>query len=133
MRRIRGDCGPRQYAGDKSGLRPIYEAVVAAVRTFGDDVEIAPKKTSVSLRRSKQFALVQPSTRTRVDLGIQLKGVEPAKAAARIRADLESRGLPIGPYDVLIAATALARGAILVTHNTVELSRVAGLRLEDWY
>ena len=66
-----------QYSGDKSGLRPIYEAIVAAVRTFGADVEIAPKKTSVSLRRSKQFALVQPSTRTRVDLGIQLKGVEP--------------------------------------------------------
>jgi hypothetical protein len=71
------DLVAAQYAGDKSGLRPIYEAVVAAVRRFGDDVEIAPKKTSVSLRRSKQFALVQPSTRTRVDLGIQLKGVEP--------------------------------------------------------
>jgi len=66
-----------QYAGDKSGLRPIYEAVVAAVRKLGDDVEIAPKKTNVSLRRGKQFALVQPSTRTRVDLGIQLKGIEP--------------------------------------------------------
>ncbi|HUF77417.1 MAG TPA: type II toxin-antitoxin system VapC family toxin [Thermoanaerobaculia bacterium] len=56
-----------------------------------------------------------------------------AKAAARIRADLEASGLPIGPYDVLIAATALARGAILVTHNREEFSRVAGLRLEDWY
>ena len=60
-------------------------------------------------------------------------GEPEAKAAARIRADLESRGLPIDPYDVLIAATALARGAILVTHNTEEFSRVAGLRLEDWY
>ena len=71
------DLVAAQYAGEKSALRPIYEAVVAAVRRFGDDVEIAPKKTSVSLRRSKQFALVQPSTRTRVDLGIQLKGVAP--------------------------------------------------------
>lgn len=60
-------------------------------------------------------------------------GQAEAKAAARIRGDLESRGLPIGPYDVLIAATALARGAILVTHNTEEYSRVQGLRLEDWY
>ena len=60
-------------------------------------------------------------------------GEAEAKAAARIRADLESRGLPIGPYDVLIAATALARGAVLVTHNTGEFSRVTGLRLEDWY
>lgn len=56
-----------------------------------------------------------------------------AKAAARIRADLEARGVPIGPYDVLIAATALSRGAVLVTHNTEEYSRVQGLRLEDWY
>ena len=71
------DLVAAQYAGPKAGLRPIYEAVLAAVRGFGDDVEVAPKKTSVSLRRSKQFALVQPSTKTRVDLGIQLKGVEP--------------------------------------------------------
>jgi hypothetical protein len=71
------DLVAAQYADAKAGLRPIYEAVIAAVRGFGDDVEIAPKKTSVSLRRSKQFALVQPSTKTRVDLGIQLKGVEP--------------------------------------------------------
>ena len=71
------DLVAAQYAGAKAGLRPIYEAIVAAVRGFGDDVEVAPKKGSVSLRRSKQFALVQPSTKTRVDLGIQLKGVLP--------------------------------------------------------
>lgn len=71
------DLVAAQYAGEKAHLRPIYEAIVAAVRKFGSDVEIAPKKTSVSLRRSKQFALVQPSTKTRVDLGIQLKAVEP--------------------------------------------------------
>jgi hypothetical protein len=66
-----------QYSGTKAALRPIYEAIVAAVQGFGSDVEISPKKTYVSLRRSKQFALVQPSTATRVDIGIQLKG-EPA-------------------------------------------------------
>lgn len=71
------DLVAAQYAGDKSALRPIYEAVAAAVRGFGGDVEIVPKKTCVSLRRRKQFALVQPSTKTRVDLGIQLKGVAP--------------------------------------------------------
>jgi len=65
-----------QYAG-KEGLRPIYDRVVAAVESFGDDVELAPKKAYVSLRRRKQFGLVQPSTKTRVDLGIQLVGVEP--------------------------------------------------------
>jgi len=48
--------------------------VIKAVGEFGDDLEIAPKKSYVSLRRKKQFALIQPSTKTRVDLGINLKG-----------------------------------------------------------
>jgi hypothetical protein len=65
-----------QYAG-KEGMRPIYDAIVAAVAAFGEDVELAPKRTYVSLRRKKQFGLVQPSTATRVDVGINLKGVEP--------------------------------------------------------
>lgn len=62
-----------QYAGDKAALKPIYDALIKTVSAFGKDVEIAPKKTYVSLRRSKQFALIQPSTKTRVDLGINLK------------------------------------------------------------
>jgi hypothetical protein len=66
-----------QYGGAKSGLRPIYEDLVERVKSFGGDVEIAPKKAYVSLRRSKQFALIQPSTKTRVDVGINLKGVDP--------------------------------------------------------
>lgn len=71
------DLVASQYAGPKSDLRPIYDALVAAVSKFGKDVEIAPKKTYVSLRRKKQFALVQPSTKTRVDVGINLKGTDP--------------------------------------------------------
>jgi hypothetical protein len=66
-----------QYAGAKAALRPIYEGLVALVRQFGSDVELAPKKGYVSLRRSKQFALIQPSTATRVDVGINLKGQAP--------------------------------------------------------
>jgi tRNA(fMet)-specific endonuclease VapC len=50
----------------------------------------------------------------------------------RIRADLTAQGLLIGGNDMLIAAIALARGCTLVTHNTVEFSRVAGLVIEDW-
>ena len=65
------------YAGDKASLRPIYDAIKATVSAFGQDVEFAPKKSYVSLRRARQFALVQPSTATRVDIGINLKGVEP--------------------------------------------------------
>jgi tRNA(fMet)-specific endonuclease VapC len=49
-----------------------------------------------------------------------------------IRTDLETAGTPIGPNDLMIAATALASGLILVTHNTGEFNRVPGLRIEDW-
>ena len=73
-----GDLVAAQYAGPKADLKPIYDKVIKAVNSFGKDVEIAPKKTYVSLRRKKQFALVQPSTKTRVDLGINLKGKSPA-------------------------------------------------------
>lgn len=62
-----------QYAGAKAGLRPIYDALLNAIQQFGGDVEVAPKKAYVSLRRNKQFALIQPSTKTRVDVGIKLK------------------------------------------------------------
>jgi hypothetical protein len=72
------DLVSAQYGGGKAGLKPIYDRIVDQVRAFGGDVEFSPKKTCVSLRRSKQFALIQPSTATRVDLGIQLKGVPPA-------------------------------------------------------
>ena len=77
-------CGPAseidlvedQYAGAKADLRPIYEAILQSVLSFGNDIEIAPKKTYVSLRRHKQFAIVQPSTRTRLDIGLNLKNVQ---------------------------------------------------------
>ena len=68
-----------QYSGAKAHLQPIYDELVKVVGKFGKDVEIAPKKAYVSLRRSKQFALVQPSTKDRVDVGINLKGEKPGK------------------------------------------------------
>lgn len=67
-----------QYAGEKAGLQPIYDALVSAIGKFGNDVEISPKKTYVSLRRNKQFALIQPTTKTRIDVGINLKGTPSA-------------------------------------------------------
>ena len=66
------DLVANQYSGAKEKLRPIYEAILAAVNQFGDDVEVSPKKAYVSLRRSKQFAIVKPSTRTRVDVGLNM-------------------------------------------------------------
>jgi tRNA(fMet)-specific endonuclease VapC len=57
---------------------------------------------------------------------------EDARAAGELRARLEARGGPIGPYDLLIAGAALARGLTLVTANLREFSRVPGLAWEDW-
>lgn len=56
-----------------------------------------------------------------------------AELAAEIRAKLEKRGVLIGPYDILVAASALATNSTLVTHNTKEFERVESLRIEDWY
>ena len=66
-----------QYAGPKAELRSIYGALIKAISTFGNDVEVSPKKAYVSLRRHKQFAIIQPSTKTRVDVGINLKDADP--------------------------------------------------------
>ena len=55
-----------------------------------------------------------------------------ARYYAIIRRQLELLGAPIGPYDLEIAATALAHECTLVTHNTQEFSRVPGLVFEDW-
>ncbi len=67
------DLVSAQYAGDKAALRPIYDSLIKGIQQFGEDVEISPKKTYVSLRRAKQFGLIQPSTKTRVDVGINSK------------------------------------------------------------
>lgn len=71
------DLVAEQYSGAKAGLRPIYDRLAEAMSKLGGDVEFAPKKAYVSVRRSKQFAIIQPSTATRLDLGLNLKGVEP--------------------------------------------------------
>lgn len=56
-----------------------------------------------------------------------------AQSAAFIRADLEKQGQPIGSYDILVAATALANNATLVTRNIAEFSRVQNLKIVNWY
>lgn len=66
------------FSGSKAGLKPIYDKLIEMVTRFGRDIEIAPKKAYVSLRRTKQFALLQPSTSTRLDMGLILKGVKPS-------------------------------------------------------
>lgn len=75
----KGSLVDTQYGGAKAGLRPIYDALAERIAAFGSDVVLSPKKSYVSLRRNKQFGLVQPSTRTRVDVGINLKGDAPGR------------------------------------------------------
>jgi hypothetical protein len=62
------------YAGPKAGLRPIHDALLAGLNGLGA-FEVAPKKGYLSLRRAKQFACLTPATKTRLDVGIILKGV----------------------------------------------------------
>ena len=67
-----------QYAGAKAALRPIFERVLAYVKTLGGDVRIETRQSYVAFARAKQFALIQPSTKTRVDLGLVLSDVAPS-------------------------------------------------------
>jgi len=69
------DLVKSQYQG-KEGLKPIYEKLISTVKELGPDVVITPKKGSVSIIRKKQFVLIKPATKTRIDLGFKLKGKE---------------------------------------------------------
>ncbi|MEM1408533.1 MAG: DUF4287 domain-containing protein [Bacteroidota bacterium] len=68
------DLVAQQYEG-KENLIPIYDKVIAIVNGLGNDVVITPKKGSVSIIRKRQFALIKPATKTRIDLGLKLKDV----------------------------------------------------------
>jgi hypothetical protein len=69
-----GDVADALYSGKKAGLRPLHDALMSTITAFGD-VEIAPKKGYLSLRRRKQFAMVQPSGAGRIDIGLILSEV----------------------------------------------------------
>ena len=72
------------YSGKKAHLRPLHDALIAKIDGFGD-YEIAPKKGYVSLRRKKQFAMIGPATQSRVDVGLNMKGVTPTARHKRRR------------------------------------------------
>lgn len=65
----------KQYKG-KEHFRPVYDKLITDIIKFGNDVEISPKNSYVSLRRKKQFAMLQPATKLRFEIGINLKGQE---------------------------------------------------------
>ncbi len=89
------------------------------------EIEYGTLKLGSSLRRAVVSELLSSLDQVPFDR-------EAAIESARIRIDLEARGLPIGPIDLLIAGTAASRGAVLVTNNTKEFSRIKGLRIADW-
>lgn len=72
------DLVSAMFDGDKASLRPVYDALVGHIRQFGSDIEETPKKGYLSLRRKTQFATLHPSTKTRFDVGLKLKGEAPA-------------------------------------------------------
>lgn len=67
----------KQYQG-KENLKPFYDKLLSDICGFGKDIEISPKNSYVSLRRKKQFATLNPVTKTRFEIGINLKGQEPS-------------------------------------------------------
>jgi hypothetical protein len=77
-----GDVLEALYSGKKAALRPLHDAVMALVTPMGA-FEQAPKKTYISLRRKKQFAMLGPATQTAVELGLNVKDLPPA---ARLKA-----------------------------------------------
>jgi hypothetical protein len=70
------------YSGPKEALRPIHDSLMKHIKNFGE-FEIAPKKGYVSLRRKKQFAMIGPATNSRVEVGLNVKGLP---AAGRLEA-----------------------------------------------
>lgn len=64
------------YSGDKAGLRPLYDELAGMARKLGKDVELTVCKTYVGVRRGRQFAMIKPATRTRVDLCLVLPDVQ---------------------------------------------------------
>jgi tRNA(fMet)-specific endonuclease VapC len=91
------------------------------------ELEVGVLRSKAPGRRRQQLDTLLGATR------VLSFGPAEARVAAQIRAHLEPSGKGIGPLDTLIAATALANRATLVTHNTREFRRVRGLSLEDWY
>lgn len=103
---------------------PAWEIVVCSV-VRGELAYGAAKSQTPEQTAAKQRQFLEPYTTVTYD-------DQAAVVFGRIRAELEKAGTPIGPYDLQIAAIALVHSLIVVTHNTREFGRIAGLQIEDW-
>jgi tRNA(fMet)-specific endonuclease VapC len=104
---------------------PPADVAISAVSLY--EIEVGIAKSAQPAKRRRQF-----------DTLLAVVSVLPfdraaGHAAAMVRAELERRGLPIGPLDNLIAGVAVAHRATLVTRNTREFSRLSNLAVTDWY
>ena len=91
------------------------------------ELQVGIAKSNNPQKREKQLAtLLEQVT-------VLEFGEREAKASALIRAELEKKGTPIGPIDILIAGLAKAHNLTLVTHNTKEFMGIEGLVLKDWF
>jgi len=91
------------------------------------ELEVGIAKSTSPRKRREQLKALTAATQ------LLPFGAAEAELAAQIRVDLEKQGNPIGPCDLLIAATALAKGATLVTRNTREFERIKKLQVENWF
>jgi len=118
---VRGDSGVKRRIVETPPDELAFSSVTVMEVSYG--LALAPERARrirPTLEALLQAVLVLPFT------------VEDARAAGTIRAALRRRGTPIGPYDVLLAGCAMARGLTLITGNVREMDRVAGLAVESW-
>lgn len=116
---------------------PAFRDTLIEVLASGEEVgvpAIVLLELIYGIEKSDRRAKNETALRTFLALGVTLWSFElqDAEHAGAIRAGLDRLGTPIGPCDVLIAAQARRRGAVLVTANKREFERVPGLTVEDW-
>lgn len=114
--------------GNVAGMllsKPPKDVAIPAIALY--ELEVGIAKSNHPKKRKKQLdSLVSRIT-------VLPFAIQEAEVSARIRAELENQGTPIGPLDNLIAGSALCSNAVLVTHNTKEFGRIDGLTIEDWF
>lgn len=110
-------------AGRLAELRPVDVAVSSVVAA---ELRYGAEKSSRRAENHRRLDVLLG------ELPVLELDLDAASVYGRIRAELEARGTPIGPNDLLIGAQALAADRVLVTDNVAEFSRIEGLRIENW-